>query len=338
MRSSKPNWSRRILRLLGVLLLIFIVLKIGRQSLLAELRSANWTVVGLAAVLCAAHFAAKALRWRYILSARGVRVGAMKAARAYGAGALVGILTPGRVGELTRAAFVPQWEPRASWGTALGSVVLDRIVDIAAFAFVALLGGVVVVAPRAWRFTAEFSALMLLVLGLGLSAFAWGQLSRSRAGERFKQMMRSKFGDAGHDFFRALKTGIGAESVPVAAWTVVSYALFFLHFVLLCRAVGSGLSARVICWGISLASLAAILPVSISGIGVRDFVLIAVFTAWGDTAARTLAISLTYLGILYVSIVSVGIWPFMTGELDLSLLRRRGPGESADATGAGGGP
>ncbi len=308
------------LRLVGLLLLAGILYKVGRDALLEELASAQWSVVGWAALLCGLHFVVKALRWRSILARVDVPVSMATSVGSYCAGAMMGILTPGRIGELAKAVFVRSWRRDASWGLAFGSVVLDRIIDVAAFAVVAVLGFVWVTLPSSWRFTGQLGAVMLLVAGACASTYVWAVLSYSGPGERVKELVRSRLGVSGNDFFATLKVAVGRGMIPLACWTVLAYALFFASFVLLVRALGSSLPAGVACWGISLASLGAILPISISGIGVRDSILIALFAAWDEPAARVLAISLTYLGVLYLVISLLGVWPFVRGTLDLKAL------------------
>jgi uncharacterized protein (TIRG00374 family) len=321
-----------LLRLVGVLLLGFIVFKVGRDALLSELASADWMLVGMAAVLCALHFAVKALRWRYILAKMEVVAPAGRCVEAYCSGALLGIITPGRVGELAKAVFVRNWSRHTSWGVALGSVVLDRIVDVASFAAFSLLGFVWISFPSTWRLTGQFGALALLIAGAFASTYMWAFLSHSALGEKLKRTVRAKFGVGGSDFFETLKMAVGKPMIPLVLWTGLAYALFFASFVMLARALGLQLPAVVACWGISLASLGAILPISISGIGVRDFILIGVYSGWNEPAARVLALSLTYLGVLYVVIALMGVWPFIKGTIDLrSIYRARDDAGGEDA-------
>ncbi|MBN2564024.1 MAG: flippase-like domain-containing protein [Phycisphaerae bacterium] len=322
--AGRRRWTKWLLRLIGVAALVLIVLRVGRQALWAELRTANWSLVLLAAVLCAVHFGLKAVRWNYILRRSAVAVSQRETLGVYCAGALLGIVTPGRVGEFAKAAYIRNWSAETSWGTALGTVVLDRLVDLGAFALVALWGVVWVGLPGQYRIVGEVAIMVLLAIGFTGSLLVWRRLYYSTFGERVRGLVRQKIGASAGDFYGVLKLGKGAQALPVVGWTAGAYILFFLHFLCLSRAMGSTLSFGILCWGIALASLGALLPISISGIGVRDFILIAVFTSWGETPARTLAISLTYLTLLYVVVTLIGIWRLLRGDIDIRQILRKG--------------
>ncbi|MFH0879221.1 MAG: lysylphosphatidylglycerol synthase transmembrane domain-containing protein [Lentisphaerota bacterium] len=317
---SKLKW---LLRLIGLGLLVVIAVKVGRKELLSQLAAARWEYVVPAIFLCLLHFCVKAMRWHYILARRGISVPKGKITLLYAAGSLLGLLTPGRVGEFAKAAVVRSWNRDASWGTVLGSIVLDRLIDVAAIATVAAAGAAWYLLPGPWRWPIEMLVLFLLLLGAGISAVVWGQLSASALGMRFKDILRDKFGVSGHDFMRTLKLAFTGAALPLVFWTLVANGLLFVFFALLGKALGSNLTFAVLTWGIALASLGSILPITISGIGIRDIILIALFGIWHEPAARVLAISLTYLGVLYVSVTALGVWPFMMGSFHMPSLYKK---------------
>jgi len=313
MKNIHYKW---LLRLTGLLVLVLIILKIDRHALTQVLRDARWGFVITSGILFGLHLAIKAVRWNKILSYCGIHVSHTNTFKASFAGALLGTVTPGRVGEFSKAAFIRCWNPGASWGTALGTILLDRAIDVSAFFLVALWGVVWIGLPGDYRIMGEMVVLILLVAGCATSLYLWRVIVRSSPGEMVRSFILKKIGPSAVDFYRVFKLMKHREILPVIGWTFAAYILFYIHFFLLARAMGSELSFGIIGWGIALASLGVILPVSISGIGIRDFILIAVYSAWGEPPARTLAISLTYLAILYTVIPLLGIWPLLRGELN----------------------
>jgi len=313
MKNRHYKW---LLRCTGIFVLVLIILKIDRQALAQTLQDAHWGYVITSALLFGVHLAIKAVRWNGILSCCGIHAPTANVMKASFTGALLGTVTPGRVGEFSKAAFVRGWNPEVSWGTALGTIVLDRAMDVFAFFIVALWGLVWIGLPGEYRIMGEVAALLLLGAGCIAGLFLWRKIYQSAAGEMARAFIRRKIGPGAADFYYVFRLMRSRNALPILGWTMAAYSLFYLHFFLLTRAMGSELSFGIIGWGIALASLGVVLPISISGIGVRDFILIAVYSAWGEPPARTLAISLTYLAILYTIIPLMGIWPLLRGELN----------------------
>ncbi len=313
-----------LIRLIGILLLVLIVWKIGRKDLFARLSEAKPGWVLAAGLICLAHFVIKALRWNYILHRAGVSVRWTKTVQAYFAAALLGMLTPGRLGEFTKAIMVRRWEPSASWGLALGTVVLDRSLDVCAFVLVALWGLVWVGLPGAYRVAGQMGFILVLVLGVTAGLMMWRSILRTPLGMRVKQKAREKIGPSAIDFYRVMKQLAVWRAAPMALLTIAAYVLFFLFFWMLARGFHSTLSADVLSWGIAVASLGALLPVTIGGVGVRDFILLFIFKTWGEDPSRVLAISLTYLGLLYAALAVLGVWPFLAGGLGLRQVYNEG--------------
>ena len=306
-----------------MVLLVGIAMKVGKNALLSEISSTRWPLVVVAAALCAGHFCMKAARWHFILDQRGISVSRSRTIIAYCAGALVGALTPGRIGELAKVAFVRTWRKDSSWGTAFGTVVLDRIADVAALVLVAVVGTVWFVLPDGLRLADGLIALLVLASGTAAGVFVWKQSDLSIVRGKLAKTLQNRLGDGGQDFWVTLKVGTGKSAWLMTLWTSLAYFLFFAHFVFLGRAVGSEISPAVLSWAVAIASLGAILPISISGIGVRDYILIQVFTAWGGTSARALAVSLLYLGVFNVVVAAMGIWPFLAGDIDFTTIQNR---------------
>lgn len=311
------------MRLIGIAVLVIILMKIDRHAMARVFQNADWLLVIASALLFGFHLVIKAVRWNYILVCRGIRVSQFQTLKAFYSGALLGTVTPGRIGEFSRAAFIRGWNPSASWGTALGTILFDRMIDLMAFALVALWGVVWIGLPGEYRIMGELAVLLLLAAGISGSLIIWRSIYQSSAGESIRAFLRRKIGPDAADFYQVFKLLKGRGSLRVFAWTILAYVLFYLHFLLLARAMGSMLPAGILCWGIAVASLGVALPVSISGMGIRDFILIAIFTAWGEPPARTLAISLSYLAIIFTVIPAVGIWPLLRGDMKI---KRSGTG------------
>ncbi len=321
---KSSNWKRWALRLIGLSLFVFIVMRVGKEALFSEILSTRWSFVLVAAFLCAGHFCMKAVRWHYILGKQRIFVSLPRVIVAYCTGTLIGAVTPGRIGELSKVVFVRSWQKdAANWGTAFGTIVLDRIADIVALILVSVIGTIWFLFPY-YQHLLNIWVLLLAFISLILICFLIMRLwIFFKIGTKLLNLLHRKTGKNTQDFLLALKTGSGKNLFPVIFWTLAAYILFFMHFVFLCRAVGSEISFHVLIWAIALASLGAILPISISGIGVRDYILVNIFVAWDGTAVQGFTVSLIYLCVFNLVVAMIGIWPLITGDIDFKSIQKR---------------
>lgn len=319
MKAQHRKW---LLRSIGLILLVGIFYKVGDRAVLDTLRRADIRLLLLAAGLCFAQFILKAVRWDGILRRAGVKASWHDVSQAYFSSAFVGLFTPGRLGELSKAYLVRRWDAHVSWGTALGTVVLDRLLDVGAFGVVAVWGLARVGLPGSYRAAGEVGVVLLLLGGMFAAAMALRGLATLPVVRSLAGHLDRKIGPSSGDFLRVIKQAIQLRSAMTYALTVVCYALFYGYFIALARSMGSVLPWHVLIWGISIGSLASLLPISIGGIGVRDFTLLAIFKTWGEAAGTTLAISLSYLAMLYLVVAALGCWPLLTGTLKTSALKK----------------
>lgn len=321
-RSAHLTWFRWALRLIGFGLLVMVLTRLGKEEFLSALRSARWWLVALAAVFSAAHFCAKARRWGYILSECGVRAPGLTVTVAYFSGSLIGAFTPGRIGELVKVFYVRSWRPEASFGTAFGSVVLDRLADMAILISVSAVGAAWFYLPDRVRIPVGVGCVILPMVGLFASSAVARRLRTSSHTEKITGLLERKLGQNVGDFWRVLRLSWSGRAWPIVFWTIAAYVLFFAHFALLARAVGVQISVPVLSWALAVACLGAILPISVSGIGVRDYILVQVFAGYGATPESAVLVSLLYLAVFNFVVASVGLWPFVTGNIDLANIRK----------------
>ena len=127
--SASPNnriWRRSSwLRILGPVLLVYLLLRIGLVEILEILRHTHILEVMAAVVLVLPLILIKTLRWQGILRAQGISMSLGEAFLAYFASLFIGFLTPGRLGEFVRALYVQEVSQGKS-GIAFSSVLVDR--------------------------------------------------------------------------------------------------------------------------------------------------------------------------------------------------------------------
>lgn len=247
--------------------------------------------------------AVAALRWKIVLGDDMLPWSYL--VRLYMIGSFFGLFLPTSVGgDAMRAVATARSSEHA--GRAMASVLIDRGFGVVAAIAFAALG--LTLAPESMAIlngdALGWRAPGLAVVGLTLAAtgVAVPILSRST---RALALWRGGLGILG-DLTRSPRR-LGR----VAALAVISQGLIVLLWYTLARGVNFALPMSTFLWAVPLVGLSALLPISFSGLGVREGVWLVLLAGWGFPPADIVAFSLLYFacnllvgitgGILFVS-------------------------------------
>ncbi len=136
MRSQTLRFALKLALGLGILALLLYHADV--EALRAAFRRINiWVVLSLPVFYV--HMFLKTLRWRAFLHGQGVRLPLGPAFGIYMNGTFLGLISPGRVGEVYRA-WVLVRNKSASLGLGLASVFVDRMADLIALSILGFFG------------------------------------------------------------------------------------------------------------------------------------------------------------------------------------------------------
>lgn len=250
--------------------------------------------IGVVIAACALTLAqlASAVRWRLLLPEPRPTIGYLT--RLYLAGQFFALFLPTSIGG---DAMRVVWLARSSGrhGTAVASVALDRVFGVLALAFYLSLGvsiwGTHFVAPIGGWNRGSTPALALGLLALAVvCAGALGLGLRSRVTST-----------AGAGALRRVLNDVYAVfRRPIAKWiaplvlALLVQAIYIATWWVLTRALQLPVPASFLLVAVPAVSLAALLPLSISGLGIRDGAWIALLASLGVGAADALTCSLLY--------------------------------------------
>lgn len=283
--------SRAWLRLLGIVLLVALVLvfKIDLRQTAALVLHADLVDVTLAIVLFVPFLAAKAWRWQVILGDLSISIPFGQAVKLYALGLGAGMVTPGQVGDAVKVAYLREH------GLARGlvSVLLDRLWDVLVLLLLAGSGAFLF-----WRqFEGEWLAIAILAVGT-LALLALTASPRAQ-GMLLSIWRRVRGPNAGGSFEPVRLSPV--QIVRQFALTLLATAVVYLRYYFVTSALGVHLDAIPFVAAMSLATVAALLPISISGLGARDAALLLVAGAIGITREQALGVSSL---ILFLSVVN----------------------------------
>jgi len=235
-----------------------------------------------------------ALKWRILVNASRSRLGRLDAIRFHFAGLFANMWLPGIVGgDVLRALLAGRSGTRPE-AVVLGALA-DRLIDTLSMALLLVMGGILV--HQAIPSGPARGVMVVLAAGALAGALAL-YLAIRRPLRRWPHRMRRRVGRA----LVALRQ-LGRRPGP-ALFAMGLSLLIQSSFVLLNAWIGWSIGINVplgawfLAW--SLAKLAALVPISLGGLGVRDATLAALLVPFGVPAALGVVASLIWQSVLIV--------------------------------------
>jgi len=252
------------------------------------------------------------LKWRMMVNLAGADLSYVQAARCYFGGLFGTLFFPSIVGgDVVRLSLALK-EARSRTGAAL-ACLLDRMIDLAALAIVALFGASLLqgtldgISRRVfWGIAA---AALILCAGVCVAALVipFGKLPHRvrRIMAQMRQSWRAVLQKPQY-VLMALVLGIAVQG-----W-----------FVYLTAKVADfcGLHVAMHGWLLAwpLAKLSGVVPLTQGGIGVREVALAALLAPFGAKPALTVAVGMVWEAIIVVTSLLAGLFSFLLGRLIVS--------------------
>jgi uncharacterized protein (TIRG00374 family) len=291
----------------SIVALLLVIRGVDLQATANVLRSADFRWIGLGAMFACGDLAFRGLRWqRLVHPIKAVSYLPMLGYLLIGY--LMNNVLPARLGELVRSHYLGDREG-ISRASALGTVVVERVVDLVAVVTIAS-ASLVILSVRGYLASAVLvgagvTGLLLVGLAVGIAAHRLPGADRVRTfAERWPRLR-----EAGSRLQDGLAVaGRPRTLVEALACSAVSWTSAILATAAAGQAVGVQLSlgqAALMTSGIALASA---IPAGPSNLGTFEFAAVAIGEAIGIPREQALALGLiSHVTILVVTSVGGGI-------------------------------
>jgi glycosyltransferase 2 family protein len=311
-RRSARGWTIIALRwaaALAVLGVLLHFLPLGTvRSAIARVPPAYF-LAALAGYLLA--HAVGVLKWRMVVNAAGAELDLATSLQCYGGGLFGTLFLPSIVGgDVIRLAVGLRRSPRPA--AVLAGNVVDRLLDVAAQAGLVVLG--LVLLPGSLPESLQSIAARTLLLGVSIGAllfalgfFLRGALLRGRSFRFRRRLARLR---------HALRSVSARPHVLVAGWLAGTaiQSTFLVLTAWLAISCGLRLPLRVWLFAWPLAKLAALLPLTQGGIGVREAALVALLAPFGAAGTLVLAAGLVWEGVIIAGGIISGLVAFVAAR------------------------
>ena len=300
-----PKIKRVLLKSIGFVILIVLLSKLnisGIWDYLVRVKL-SYYLFGLSLFIPMLFF--KSLRWKYLLDKQFINISQKESLIFYASGMFIGAVTPGRIGEVIKVSYIRN--KGFSTGAAFFSVFVDRLSDILFLAGIGYIGTALLFGI----FTEQIA-----VVSLFFSAIAVACVICTLTGERVKKagkwLANFVFPEKSvglvlrntQEFMKSFKLLDIKTTILLILITAISWLFYYLQMFLFAKSLSLDVSFIQIIAIVSVATLIALIPVSIAGIGTRDASLVFLFSRLGLSEESAIAFSSL---ILLMMVINAGI-------------------------------
>jgi uncharacterized protein (TIRG00374 family) len=268
-------------------------------------------VIILAIYLCA--HAIGICKWRMVVNAAGSQLDFSTSAQCYLGGLFGTLFLPSIIGgDLIRMAVGLRRSPRPA--AVLAGNVVDRSMDVAAQGTLVAVGLILLPGslPEQFSEPARKSLLIFAAFCAAIVVLIF-LLRKTILSGRSRRFLR-RFARLRH----ALRSLRARPQVVVGGWLlgVLVQATFIMLNALLAKSCGLFLLFRIWLFAWPLAKIAALLPLTQGGMGIREAALVALLLPFGATATLVLASGLAWEGIIVAGGLISGFAAFLLRRAD----------------------
>lgn len=310
---------RLLVRLIGPVLLAIVIFRLDdKQALWAAVARAPVLTLVVVALINVPVIHFKILRWRALLAERGYTYSLKQSYAAVYSSAYLAIVTPGRVGDALRVQYVKH-DLGTPYAEGLAVSLMDRFCDLY------VLAGFVAIGVA--HFASSMSPEVRYVTWITVAVATLMPLALLLPGpveifSRLLSRITSKW-QAPVDVLLATLRALVKKGILVGVpLTIAAYLATYSQGYILARALELDLSFVDVASLLAVTSLLSLMPVSVSGVGVREAFLSVVFPTLGISAALGVAYGVMVFAVIYLTAAAAGFvaWqvappPFGTDDI-----------------------
>lgn len=321
MKNSKK--IKVFFQILGPIIFIYILFRIDFGLLKKELANFNMGFLLMAVFFMAAQIVVKAEKWRLILTSLSIHLTRLKTISLCWLGLFVGVVTPGRLGELIKVYFLKNKGYSAF--RSFFSVLADRIVDVGTL----LLFGFFI-----FLFFLKGIGIYILFIGSGLILFLVFLFllidNRSFLHKFFTKAVKNFFPIDFEEYnkFTLSKLWQGLRGIKKSqfivffAYLIISWLFYFAARYMIVLSLGINLSFLDASAISALMAIVTMLPVSVAGIGTREAAAIYLFGLFSIAREPALLFSL-FVFVTDLFILSFGLIPYIKESFLVKNIRKQ---------------
>lgn len=295
--------------LFGLILFAIILSRINLGEIFQNIKNIKISYLIFAILLLFPMFFNKALCWNYIKRKQGIKYNLKDSFLMYCSGLYIGLLTPGRLGEVSKALYLKK--DGYSLGKSMVSVVLDRITDFAFLLIFLFFGSLFLLTLFQKQILIILIGalisigLFIVFLKIGFIKWTLNKAFNIFVPQKYQKSWKINF----QDFINDLKVYKFKNYLIIFLITAFSWLFYYLQMYILAKGMGLSVPFLYLAISVTVAGFITLIPVSISGIGTRDVALILLFSPFLIAKEQVIAYSaLILLMVIWGALVGLVCW------------------------------
>jgi hypothetical protein len=291
---------KKLLPIIGILLLIYILTTIDTEEILIIFTSINpiYSLISFLAIIPIVLLTS--IQWQFVLKKHKIHISRIYSIKNILIGYFYGFITPGGLGAYTRALYLSE-KSGASLPKCISNILVFNSIDFITLLLLGAIGGLLFSSRYPYLFLVILVVLILVIL---LFVFF---LKKETSKVFFKRLLESQI-------FSSVKNKLDApidafyEDLPSFRDLVIPFFISvfgwiirFSEFYIIAHLFKVDVPYLYFILIIAMANVVATLPVTIYGLGTRDATLIALFFSMFAVApSRILSLSLFWFVLVWL--------------------------------------
>jgi len=270
---TKKNIQTFIKIIISVLILYFLIDKIGFSNILGALSKANYLILILVFPLKIVALTLNTFNINIFLKGIKKKVNFWKLFLSSNLAWSMGLILPGRLGELTLIYFLNQHDVTLGESTAI--TILDKISTFIVFSVLSILG---ILKYFSLNLAIKFGTIVLFILIIALF-FLTNKKTRKIVKSKFLKSYSHLF----TGFNKSFRLILNKKKLFIFNLIITSIKWFFSFWIIkvIFYSLGGQVSIIDLSFITSIAMLASLIPISIAGLGVRESIAVYLFSLIG---------------------------------------------------------
>lgn len=262
-----------------LLLLAYLLRKIEISAIYDVLTNMNFYLLFLTIPFVLVMYLIKAQKWKILLNRIDVHIPFYEAFRIMLISTFYSALTPGRLGDVSRSFYLKEKKSKT-----IPTIIIDRIADAMCLLLLSLL--FIILFFNEGELINLFGMMMLL-FGFGVIVF----MNEKIITALFKLFKRSS--ESKENYIGTMKTIAKDKKtlVSLLMWTFGYYAINLIVCWLLLKSINPEING-VLVFSFPIITLLANIPISISGIGIREMASVSIFSLFSESASYGFSFSM----------------------------------------------
>ncbi|MFA6215850.1 MAG: lysylphosphatidylglycerol synthase transmembrane domain-containing protein [Patescibacteria group bacterium] len=309
--------------IIGFIILALIAWKMDFSTIFESLKNANYVLALMATLLVIPLLFIKSWRWNYLKNVQGIKYKLVDSFIIYNIGFLIGIITPGKIGEITKIFYLKK--ENFSTGKLMVSIFMDRFFDIIYLLIFGYIG--IIISLRELQEKINYiyliAIILIIILAIATRSGLYKLLLKKTfyliIPEKYQLKWRTNFSD----FWSDLKLIKFKSYLIGSLFTISTWLLYYFQVNLFAQSINLNIPFFPLAIAATVSILIALLPLSILGIGTREAVLIIMLGSFTNDFSKLVILSQL---ILLANVVSafIGVICWRIKPLPINVLKNEG--------------